>query len=161
MIIRLSFRLTCLGLLALILVSAFSTMAATNTVDESGASNTFHQATAEELKPSICTQTLDDNVVTGGFLISDGNQSSLVLGTSGTNLIGAGGGDDCVLGGGGNDRLWFIVWLGGLDGGDGDDVILGGNGNDRLMGGAGNDYCDGGAGTDNSDGSCETETNIP
>jgi Ca2+-binding RTX toxin-like protein len=124
MIIRLSFRLTCLGLLALILVSAFSTLAATNTVDESGASNTFHQATAEELKPSECNGITLDNIAIGSD--STGN-NSLILGSAGGDNLTGKDGDDCIIGGGGNDSL---------KGQKGDDVLLGGPGaNDDLDGG--------------------------
>jgi Ca2+-binding RTX toxin-like protein len=124
MIIRLSFRLTCLGLLTLILVSAFSTLAATNTVNESGANDTFHQATAEELKPSECDGITLNNIVIGSDSI--GNNSLILGSANGDNLTGKDG-DDCILGGGGDDSL---------KGQKGDDVLLGGLGvNDNLDGG--------------------------
>ena len=151
MMIRLIYRLAWLGLLLLIPTAVFSAVAATNTVEESGASSSFHPATAEELKPSACDGlTLTDIVLDG----SGSTSNDLVLGTAGADTLGGKQGDDCILGGGGDDNL---------DGKGGDDVLLGGDGNDTLDGGnppADTDTCDGGAGGDTAT-RCEIETNIP
>jgi len=64
-------------------------------------------------------------------------------GTSTSNMLFAGGGDDDVAGMAGRDML---------DGGKGNDMIWGGSGNDRLSGAAGNDLLVGGFGADHMDG---------
>jgi len=91
---------------------------------------------AQDMAPPQCNSirsSLQRIVYIGGSPGSPGNQSELVLGTSGNNSISAGGGNDCVLGGGGNDSL---------SGGNGDDVLIGGPGTDTVNGGAGtNDIC--------------------
>jgi Ca2+-binding RTX toxin-like protein len=64
-------------------------------------------------------------------------------GTTGSNMLFAGGGDDDVAGKAGNDML---------DGGRGNDMIWGGSGNDHLTGGAGSDLLVGGFGSDHMNG---------
>jgi Ca2+-binding RTX toxin-like protein len=64
-------------------------------------------------------------------------------GTSGSNILFAGGGDDAVAGKAGGDML---------DGGRGNDKIWGGSGNDQLDGGSGNDLLVGGFGADRMNG---------
>jgi Ca2+-binding RTX toxin-like protein len=64
-------------------------------------------------------------------------------GTSTSNMLFTGGGDDDVAGMAGRDML---------DGGKGNDMIWGGSGNDRLSGAAGNDLLVGGFGADHMDG---------
>lgn len=149
--VSLAHRLAWLGLLVLIVVSALSAVAATNTVDESGLSYTTHPATINQLKPSECTMNLTSLVVDSGT-INGGGGSALILGSSGPDSIKAKAGNDCILAGGGNDTL---------DGDTGNDVLLGGNGNDRLIGDKGTDYCNGGNGNDTTDGSCESTVGIP
>ncbi|MDW8008568.1 MAG: hypothetical protein RMK67_03255 [Chloroflexota bacterium] len=91
---------------------------------------------AQDMAPPQCNSirsSLQRIVYIGGSPGSPGNQSELVLGTSGNNSISAGGGNDCVLGGGGNDSL---------SGGNVNDVLIGGPGTDTVNGGAGtNDIC--------------------
>ncbi|MBI1311873.1 hypothetical protein GC176_11320 [bacterium] len=100
--------------------------------------------------------------VTGSFVLSDttatglgndtliGIERARISGSAASNLIdttafssdvsvGGGDGDDTILTGNGNDRLY---------GEGGDDVLSGGNGNDALFGGSGSDDLDGGAGND-------------
>jgi Ca2+-binding RTX toxin-like protein len=60
---------------------------------------------------------------------------------NGNNVV-CGAGNDTVLGGRGNDRLF---------GGAGNDTVLGGRGNDRLFGAPGNDVIFGGPGNDRID----------
>ena len=68
--------------------------------------------------------------------------NDLILGTDKADAeIRGGAGDDCILGGKGNERQRIGTgWGPGLYGEDGDDVLIGGPGN--------NDHCDGGLGTD-------------
>jgi len=148
MITRLFYRLTWLGLLALILFSAVLALAATNTVPESGADDTNRPITANALKPPECAGLTLTSVIAGSGNINGGAGSSLILGSSGVDTIRGQNGTDCILGGGGNDDL---------RGQGGNDVLLGGPGNDILNGGAGTDACYGGSGTDTFTASCETQ----
>jgi Ca2+-binding RTX toxin-like protein len=78
---------------------------------------------------------------------------ALFQGTSASNNIVAGAGDDAVLGYGGNDTLTGGNGNDGMAGGAGNDILYGGNGNDGLDGGTGNDNLYGGNGNDFLDGS--------
>ncbi len=93
----------------------------------------------------------------------------VVLGTPGTDLIGALGGDDIVCGRGGGDtvnggpgrdRILGDVGHDTLRGGGGADQLTGGTGNDHLDGGTGADTCRGNTGNDKAVG-CETTTGVP
>nr|MDZ8040504.1 hypothetical protein [Nostoc sp. CreGUA01] len=90
-----------------------------------------------------------DNVFGTLNTVADPNaQNQLFTGTSSSETIDKGAGDDTLNGGGGNDIL-----LGGqgndrLNGDAGNDILYGGLGNDALNGGAGNDTLIGGAGSD-------------
>jgi Ca2+-binding RTX toxin-like protein len=64
-------------------------------------------------------------------------------GTTGGNVLFAGGSNDTVAGMAGNDML---------NGGSGNDKVWGGSGNDQLSGGSGNDLLVGGFGADKLDG---------
>jgi len=64
-------------------------------------------------------------------------------GTTGNNVLFAGGSDDAVAGMAGNDML---------NGGTGNDKVWGGSGNDTLSGGTGNDLLVGGFGADRMEG---------
>jgi Ca2+-binding RTX toxin-like protein/beta-glucanase (GH16 family) len=87
-----------------------------------------------------------------------GNQTKLIEGSSGADVInGTGtadltikgyGGDDVLRGKAGNDVLYGHAGNDSLVGNDGDDTLDGGIGDDRLLGGAGNDVLDGGDGRD-------------
>ncbi|HYN89260.1 MAG TPA: hypothetical protein VER55_12045 [Ardenticatenaceae bacterium] len=138
-------RLVWLALLALVLVSVASALAAANSVPPSALGERRNGITANDLKPAECA-ALNLSVVVQGTSTSSSN--SLVLGTGSANTIRAGGGQDCVLGGGGNDSL---------DGDQGNDVLLGGPGDDTLTGGSGTDVCYGGPGLDIFLPSCETQ----
>jgi Ca2+-binding RTX toxin-like protein len=91
------------------------------------------------------------------------NDSELVLGRPVADTINALGGDDCILGGGGNDGLCGgqivrigrgteieIVCTEGVS--NNNDVIIGGPGNDSVAGGPGWDVC---YGESDFDSSCE------
>ncbi|MFN6466012.1 MAG: calcium-binding protein [Nostoc sp. DedVER02] len=91
----------------------------------------------------------NDNVFGTLNTVADPNAlGQLFTGTSSSETIDKGAGDDTLNGGGGNDIL-----LGGqgndrLNGDAGNDILYGGLGNDALNGGAGNDTLIGGAGSD-------------
>ncbi len=87
-----------------------------------------------------CLSLFSATAVAGKHRVVRGSKHAdhLRLGAA-ANRVFALGGDDTVLGGGGNDRL---------RGGRGDDVLQGGSGADRLRGGQDDDVLDGGAGDD-------------
>jgi Ca2+-binding RTX toxin-like protein len=76
-----------------------------------------------------------DILITAGSI----NVPMIIDAGGGNDLITTGSGNDVIRGGGGIDIIYA---------GDGDDVLLGGTGNDDLFGGAGNDVLIGGDGSD-------------
>ena len=111
----------------LVLVSA---LAATNTVSASRAERDVTSITVDQKKPQpACNGITVTAIVTGGA--NGGNADELVLGLAAadTNLRGQNG-NDCIVGGGGNDT---------------------------LRGDGGTDVCIGGPGTDTFHATCETQ----
>jgi len=104
----------------LVLVSA---LAATNTVSASRAERDVTAITVDQKKPQpACNGITVTAIVTGGA--NGGNADELVLGLAAadTNLRGQNG-NDCIVGGGGNDTL---------RGDNGIDVCIGGPGTDTF-----------------------------
>jgi Ca2+-binding RTX toxin-like protein len=104
----------------LVLVSALT---ATNTVSASRAGRDVTSTTADQKKPKPdCNGITVTAIVTGGA--NGGNADELVLGlaTADSNLRGQNG-NDCIVGGGGNDTL---------RGDNGTDVCIGGPGTDTF-----------------------------
>ena len=104
----------------LVLVSALT---ATNTVSASRAGRDVTSITADQKKPKPdCNGITVTATVTGGA--NGGNADELVLGlaTADSNLRGQNG-NDCIVGGGGNDTL---------RGDNGTDVCIGGPGTDTF-----------------------------
>jgi serralysin len=81
--------------------------------------------------------------------VVSGSGDDTLTGNDVANILGAGGGDDQLIGGNGNDQLI---------GGTGDDQLIGGNGDDRLSGGRGNDILRGQAGNDELNGGWGSDT---
>lgn len=81
-----------------------------------------------------------------------GDAASAITGTSLTDVIAAGAGDDTIGGFAGDDDLSGEGGNDRIDGGNGDDRIDGGAGNDDIQGGDGNDTIIGSAGSDTLDG---------
>jgi Ca2+-binding RTX toxin-like protein len=71
--------------------------------------------------------------------ITTGNGNDILIGGSGDDLLNSGGGRDNISGGIGNDSI---------DGGTGNDVLSGGDGDDTVNAGGGVDTVDGGLGND-------------
>ncbi|MBI4183928.1 MAG: FG-GAP repeat protein [Proteobacteria bacterium] len=71
--------------------------------------------------------------------LKGGRGDDLLVGGDGNDRLFGRRGDDVLLGGAGRDRLW---------GGPGNDTLVGGAGDDRLAGGHGSDLLDGGDGDD-------------
>jgi Ca2+-binding RTX toxin-like protein len=126
---RMLYRFVVLGLVALVLASVMSAMAATNTVPKSGLSMVERSVTANDLKPAACNDLNLSNVIAATGAISGTTQSDLILGGPGADTISGESGNDCILGGGGSDHLY---------------------------GDSGTDVCIGGAAIDLLDDSCET-----
>ena len=104
----------------LVLVSA---LAATNTVSASRAERDVSLITVDQKKPQpACNGITVTAIVTGGN--NGGNADELVLGlaTADGNLRGQNG-NDCIVGGGGNDAL---------RGDNGTDICIGGPGTDTF-----------------------------
>jgi Ca2+-binding RTX toxin-like protein len=102
----------------------------------------------------------DDKFVYHGekdVIASGGNGNDTLITGGGNDKLYGGNGNDVLIGGAGNDSIWGGKgndYLEGDDGNDrlygekGDDVLDGGNGNDILRGGAGKDVLFGGNGND-------------
>jgi Ca2+-binding RTX toxin-like protein len=111
----------------LVLVSA---LAATNTVSASRAERDVTSITVDQKKPNPdCNGITVTAIVTGGA--NGGNADELVIGLAAAD--------------------------GNLRGQNGNDCILGGGGNDTLRGDNGTDICIGGPGTDTFHATCETQ----
>ena len=139
-----------MGVAGLVLVSVFISVTASNTVPGTKADKNSIGLGANELKPPQCAGMGLTNVVDIGAGETGTAANDLILGTDKADAeIRGGAGDDCILGGKGNDRQKIGPdWVPGLYGEEGDDVLIGGPGN--------KDICEGGPGNDTYY-SCETE----
>jgi Ca2+-binding RTX toxin-like protein len=95
--------------------------------------------------PTCDGLTVDYTVPAGGALFLDpgGNSGSVILGTSGVDVIDGLGGDDTICGREGGDTI---------NGGIGEDHLLGNDGADTLDGDGDDDVLQGGKGADAIDG---------
>jgi Ca2+-binding RTX toxin-like protein len=150
---RVLLRLALPIALALILVSMFDVLAATNMVGSTGADDLTTPITPNDLKPPECAALALTSFAVGSGNFSGHGGNTLVLGSAGADTIKGQGGNDCIIGGGGDDNL---------QGQAGSDVLIGGPGADTLNGGNGADVCYGynrttsGGGIDTFVG-CETQ----
>ena len=130
----------CLG--SVISISVFSSIAAGNTVAQSRADWDIKPISANDLKPPECGGINLTNIVDIGAGQTGTSANDLILGTNKPDAeIRGGAGNDCILGGKGNERQKIGKdWVGGLYGEGGNDVLIGGPGN--------KDVCEGGPGTD-------------
>jgi uncharacterized repeat protein (TIGR01451 family) len=71
-----------------------------------------------------------------------------LVGTSGNDVISAGGGDDAIFGFRGGDLVCAGPGSDAIVGGSGNDLVLGGHGSDRIRGRKGDDRLHGGPGRD-------------
>ena len=123
MIPRLLHRLTLFGLIALIVASVITAVAAANTVPPSRLTDQSTPIAANDLKPSACTAINLTAIVTGSGKFKGTNANELILGGPNADTINGKGGTDCILGGGGDDNIT----------GSGDaDVCIGGPGTDTF-----------------------------
>ncbi len=126
----------------LVIFYVFTALTASNTVPATRADKDSFGLGVHELTPPECAGMGLTNIVDIGAGETGTPANDLILGTDKADAeIRGGAGNDCILGGKGDERQKIGgVWSPGLYGDDGDDVLIGGPGN--------HDYCDGGAGTD-------------
>ncbi|MBU4457044.1 MAG: hypothetical protein KKA65_06095 [Nanoarchaeota archaeon] len=124
MITRILHRLALFGLIALILASVITAVAAANTVPPSRLTNQSRPITANDLKPPQCAALNLTAIVVGNGVFSGTNANELILGGPNADTIDGRAGKDCILGGGGDDYI---------DGGAHTDVCIGGPGNDTFF----------------------------
>jgi Ca2+-binding RTX toxin-like protein len=118
------FRLMMIGLIALVLFSSVTALAATNTVPVSRADDLSVIIGLNDKKPPACEGWFLTSLVTGNGTITGTSGNDLIIGGSAADTIDGLGGDDCIVAGDGDDNI---------TGGDGSDVCLGGPGNDTLV----------------------------
>jgi Ca2+-binding RTX toxin-like protein len=106
------------------------------------------------LVPTIVGTPLDDLLVgtTGDDVVWAGGGNDLVVGLAGNDTICLGLGDDIAYGGDGDDVIGGGVGADVIYGEDGNDEITGRGGPDALYGGTGQDLLIGNAGDDNLQG---------
>ena len=153
MIARALLRLALPILLALIVVTIFDALAATNLVGSTAADDLTTPITPNSLKPPECAALALTSLAVGSGTFTGHGGNTLILGSGGADTIKGQGGNDCIIGGGGDDNL---------QGQAGSDVLIGGSGADTLNGGNGADVCYGYSGTVSGGGidtfvSCETQ----
>ena len=124
-----------LGAVIILVVTVLNAQTAANTVPVTRADENFLGTSANALKPAECSGINLTNIVDIGAGETGTDANDLILGTDKADAeIRGGAGDDCILGGKGNERQKIDkVWSPGLYGEDGNDVLIGGPGN--------NDYC--------------------
>ena len=125
-----------------LIFTVLTAVTASNTVPSTTADMDSRGISANELAPSQCSGINLTNVVDIGAGETGTSANDLILGTDKNDPeIRGGAGDDCILGGKGNETQKIDkVWGPGIFGEEGDDVIIGGLGN--------KDHCDGGPGND-------------
>lgn len=145
-------KLTLSGILILVILIAgavFTAVAAAINLPIVRADQDIFNLTADDLKPPECNGITLTNIVDVGAGETGTPANDLILGTDKADAeIRGGAGDDCILGGKGDERQKIGKdWGPGLFGEEGNDVLIGGPGS--------HDHCDGGEGTDTYY-SCET-----
>jgi Ca2+-binding RTX toxin-like protein len=91
------------SLLALILVTSVTAIAAANTVPFTRLTNQSEYISINDFKPYACGGTYLTNLVSGAGTLTGTAGNDLILGSSGADVIDGLGGDDCIVGGGGMD----------------------------------------------------------
>lgn len=124
-----------------VIVFVFNAYTAANTVPLTRADKDSIGVGVNELQPPECVGLGLTNIVDIGAGETGTSANDLILGTDKADAeIRGGEGNDCILGGKGNERQRSgTEWVPGIYGDGGDDVLIGGPGNQ--------DYCDGGTGS--------------
>lgn len=110
-------------LLALIIVTSLTAIAATNTVPTTQVEDRPFTYNINHLKPPACAGTTLTVLVTGSGTLTGTEGNDLIIASSGADVIDGLGGADCIVSGGGDDSI---------TGGDGVDVCISGDGSDTL-----------------------------
>lgn len=118
------FRIAIVGLFSLILFSAVTALATTNTVPMTQMDDLSTIIGLNDKKPRACEGWYLTNLVTGAGIISGTDGNDLIIGSAAADAIDGRGGDDCIVSGGGDDNI---------TGADGNDICLGGPGSDTLI----------------------------
>lgn len=118
------FRLMAIGLVALVLFSSVTALAATNTIPASRMDDLSILIGLNDKKPPACEGWFLTSLVTGTGTITGTSGNDLIIGSSAVDTIDGLGGDDCIVAGDGNDDI---------TGGDGSDVCMGGPGSDIFI----------------------------
>ena len=108
-------QLVALGTLTLVLLSAMTAIAATNTVPATLVEHRVLFADLNDLKPAACGGISVTNLITGSGTIVGTEASDLILASPAVDSIDGLGGDDCIVGGGENDTCL---------GGSGSDIFV-------------------------------------
>lgn len=116
-------RYLIVGLVALLVISSMTAIAATNTVPSTRLASQTIAFNINHLKPSACAGITVTSLITGSGAFDGSGGADLLLGSPAPDTIRGLGGRDCILGGGGDDTL---------NGGGGDDVCIGGPGTDTF-----------------------------
>ena len=117
-------QILTVGLIALIIVSAATAVAAANTIPPTNVTQQDFPITANDLRPPACAGLFLNDIISGSGNFSGTAGNDLIIGSSGDDTINGMGGNDCIVGGGGNDTI---------DGGDGSDICIGGPGNNSFV----------------------------
>ena len=120
------YRLVFSGFFLLVLVSAVTAVAASNTVPSSRLADKRSTIDANALKPPECAALDLTSIIvcpSSGGSCQGTDASELILGSPFDDNIRGGKGDDCILGGGGDDSI---------RGDQNTDVCIGGPGNDSF-----------------------------
>jgi Ca2+-binding RTX toxin-like protein len=112
-----------LALIALIIFSVVSALAAGVNVPASNVGQQSIPVRAEDIKPDACGGLYLTNIVRGSGTLTGSAGNDLIIGSAGADSIDGAGGDDCILGGGGDDIL---------AGSEGNDICIGGVGGDTF-----------------------------
>lgn len=121
---RSPFRLLIFGLLALIVITTLTAVAATNTVPFTRLEDRVLSFNINYLKPPACSGLFLTTLITGSGTLTGTAGDDLILASTSADTIDGLGGSDCILGGSGDDLI---------TGNDGVDVCIGGLGTDTFI----------------------------
>ncbi|MDP1548272.1 MAG: hypothetical protein Q8L87_19840 [Anaerolineales bacterium] len=120
---RFPLRALIFGLVALVIMTSLTAVAATNTIPSTRIAAQSVSFNINHLKPSACSGISVTTLITGTGTITGTAGNDLILASASADTIDGLGGDDCILGGGGDDTI---------NGGSGSDVCIGGGGTDLF-----------------------------
>ncbi len=121
--IRSTLRFLTFGLVALIIISTMTAVAAGNTVPSTRMDSDVISFNINQLKPSACAGLTLTNLISSSGAINGTIGNDLISASANIDTVDGMAGNDCILGGGGDDMI---------TGGDGVDVCIGGDGNDTF-----------------------------